>query len=163
MQDYIEELRAVVERCGSALARIPDAESARRPAPGKWSPREVIGHLIDSASNNHRRFVEAQFTGDLVFTGYRQDDWVRVQAYQYAPWPGLIALWRAYNLHIAHVMDATPDAVRTTPRARHNLDEVAWKEFAREPPATPGDLMADYVDHLKHHLRQIPGSRVDGA
>ena len=77
-----EELRATVERVTPRLLAMSDADSGRRPAPNKWSPREVIGHLIDSASNNHQRFVRAQFQDDLMFTGYDQDAWVRTQKYQ---------------------------------------------------------------------------------
>ena len=94
MQDDVNELRSVVERATPALLAIPDAHSAKRPAPDRWSAREVIGHLIDSASHNHQRFVRAQFHDDLVFPGYEQDAWVKVQQYEEAPWKDLVTLWR---------------------------------------------------------------------
>lgn len=162
MQDYINELRSTVERSTPALLGLSDEESARRPAPGKWSPREVIGHLIDSASHNHRRFVGARFQDDLVFPGYEQDAWVSAQRYQEAPWTELVTLWRGLNLHLVRVMASVPDAVRTRAHRRHNLDEIAWQAVPREEPATLDGFMADYVGHLKHHLRQIlePRERV---
>ena len=87
MSEYVKELRDAVEEATPALRRMGEEESRRRPAPGKWCPREVIGHLIDSASNNHQRFVRAQFKDDLVFDGYEQDAWVSLQRYSEAPPP----------------------------------------------------------------------------
>ena len=161
MQDYITELRSVVERSTPVLLALSEAESARHPLPGKWSPREVLGHLIDSASNNHQRFVRAQLQDDLVFSGYAQDDWVRVQQYQQAPWTELVALWRAFNLHLAWVMAAVPEPVRLRVHRRHNLDEIAWQTVPAEEPATLDYFMSDYVSHLKHHLRQILGRTLE--
>jgi hypothetical protein len=161
-QQYVNELQSVVACSTPALLAVSEAKSARHPAPGKWSPRQVLGHLIDSASNNHQRFVRAQFQDDLVFPGYEQDAWVRVQQYQEAPWAELVALWRAFNLHLARVMAATPEAVRTREHSRHNLDEIAWQTVAPGEPTTLDCFMSDYVNHLKHHLRQILGSRSEG-
>jgi hypothetical protein len=161
MQDYINELRSVVERSTPALLALSEAESAQRPAPGKWSPREVLGHLIDSASNNHQRFVRAQLQDELVFPGYEQDAWVKVQRYQHAPWTELVTLWRAFNLHLAWVMAAVPEAVQLRVRHRHNLDEVAWQTVPADEPTTLDYFMSDYVRHLEHHVRQILGSQRD--
>src|SRR6185436_18687564 len=99
---------------------------ARAPAPGKWSKKEIIGHLIDSAANNHARFVRAQATDDLVFDGYDQDEWVRVQRYRERPWRDLVGLWQAYNHHMASLMASADPAARDRPRARHNLEEIAF-------------------------------------
>jgi hypothetical protein len=69
MQQYVRELIAVVDAAAPRLLEITDGASARRPAPRKWSPREIVGHLVDSASNNHQRFVRARAQADLVFEG----------------------------------------------------------------------------------------------
>ena len=71
-----ERLRAAVLEAHPHLSAISDSDAATPPAPGKWSPKQVIGHLIDSASNNHRRFVRANFVDDLIFPGYDQETWV---------------------------------------------------------------------------------------
>ena len=155
MSEYSEELRDAVERAANVLRQMSDEDSRRRPKPGKWCPREVIGHLIDSASNNHQRFVRAQFKDDLLFDGYEQDAWVSMQRYREAPWSELIDLWRNFNLHIARVMQSAPKDERLRKRARHNLDELAWKPIPRNEPATLDYFMSDYVGHLKHHLSQI--------
>src|SRR5712671_3965757 len=124
MSGYVAELRDAIEEFTPLLERMSDEETRKRPRPGKWCPREIIGHLIDSASNNHQRFVRAQFQEDLVFSGYEQDAWVSLQRYRDAPWEDLIALWSSFNLHIARLMDFVPKDERNRARARHNLDEL---------------------------------------
>ena len=151
---YIERLRTVVEEAAPRLRTLGDA-SAAKPARGGWSPREIIGHLVDSASNNHQRFVRARVQDDLVFPGYKQDLWVQAGAYQDAPWNDLVELWRTFNLQIARVMAATPDELRLRERLEHNLDRIGFEPVPQGQPATLDHLMRDYVAHLEHHLRQI--------
>lgn len=157
---YAARLRAVVDAAEPrllALEALDAAATARRPAPGAWSPREIVGHLIDSASHNHQRFVRARWQDDLVFDGYAQDAWVDAQRYADADWRELVALWALYNRHVARVMAATPEPVRTREHARHALDRIAWRPVPADRPATLDYFMADYVGHLEHHLRQILG------
>jgi len=153
--NYPDDLRSTVEHAASRLLPMSDEDAARRPAPGKWSPKEVIGHLIDSAANNHQRFVRAGYQDHLVFMGYEQDGWVTRQRYQEEPWRQLVELWRAYNLHIAHLMEALPEEERLRPRERHNLHEIAWQLLPADQPATLDYFMRDYVGHMKHHLRTL--------
>ena len=155
MPDIAAALLAAVEGALPRLGALSDADADRRPAPGKWSPREIIGHLVDSAANNHARFVRAQLQDDLVFPGYAQDDWVRLQGYAAAPWPELVRLWELYNRHLARVIARVPPEIATRPRARHNLHEIAYRPVSPERPATLGYFMSDYVRHLEHHLSQI--------
>src|SRR6266481_1040377 len=117
MADFVEEFRQTIERATGRLTQISEAQSSIPRAAGKWSPKEIIGHLIDSASNNHQRFVRAQFSDDLLFQGYEQEQWVRVQCYKDEPWVLLVQLWRHYNLHLAHVMAAVPENALTKVRA----------------------------------------------
>ena len=153
--DYVARLSAVIDAAKPRLLAISDDDSAKRPAPGKWSPREIVGHLIDSASNNHQRLVRAQLQDDLIFPGYEQDRWVDVQRYQTAPWRELVELWAAFNGHIARVMAEAPETVRTKPRTAHNLHQLAWKPLPEDTPATLDYFMRDYVGHLHHHVAQI--------
>ena len=150
-----DDLVRAVETAAPRLLAMDNEATAQPPAPGKWSPREILGHLIDSASNNHQRFVRAQWQDDLVFQGYDQDAWVSAQRYQDAAWRDLVTLWRAFNLHLAHVMRTVPADVRQQPRVRHNLDQVAFVPVPADQPATLEYFMEDYVRHLQHHLRQI--------
>ena len=157
-----EELREAVEEGFRSLVRLTDHASAVRPAPDKWSPKEVIGHLIDSATNNHGRFVRAQLQEELIFQGYAQDEWVVVQRYQDARWPSLLSLWRELNLHIAHVMERSSDHELTRPRRRHNLHHLAWQTVPENETTTLEYFMKDYVRHLQHHLGQI-GITTEGS
>jgi hypothetical protein len=137
-------LRAAVDAAAPRLLALPEDATRRRPGPGKWSPVEVIGHLIDSASNNHQRFVRAQFQAHMSFPRYVQDEWIGAQGYGERPWKELVELWRLYNRHLVHVMGRVPAAVRG------NVCVVAADE-----PSTLEDHMIDYVGHLQHHLDQI--------
>ncbi len=152
-----DELRAAVIQATPALLALGEEASLRPSAPGKWCPREVLGHLIDSASNNHQRFVRAQLQEDLVFEGYDQDAWVRLQRYRAVPWRDLVELWRRFNLHLAHVIDGISAETREVPRQRHNLDRIAWRTPAASEPATLEYFLRDYVAHLQHHLEGLGG------
>ena len=157
MEDVTQDFRRTVEESAARLLSMTEDESRKARAEGKWSAKEIIGHLIDSASNNHQRFVRAQFTDDLVFPGYEQEKWVRAQRYDEEPWPLLVALWRSFNLHLAHVMEHSPESARRESRERHNLDEIGWIRIGEGEPATLEYLMRDYIGHMKNHLRQILG------
>jgi hypothetical protein len=151
-------LRRAVASAEPLLRALPDADSAKRPAPGKWSPREVIGHLVDSASNNHGRFVRAAWADDLVFTGYAQDGWVELQRYAQADWLDLVTLWATFNRHLANVMESIPGSARDRVHVKHNLRDVAFGKLPSSRQATLAWFMDDYVDHLEHHLRQVLGA-----
>ena len=158
---YVHTLLETLDVAEPALLSLPDQATAARPAPGKWSPREIVGHLIDSASHNHRRFVCARWQDDLIFDGYAQDEWVDAQRYREAPWLDLVRLWSQFNRHMARVMASVPEDVRSRLHARHNLDRVAWRPVPPEAPATLDYFMDDYVGHLRHHLKQILGADWD--
>ena len=157
MEDVIEDFRRTIEGAAARMLAISEEESRVPRAEDKWSPKEIVGHLIDSASNNHQRFVRAQFTDHLIFPGYEQESWVRAQGYKEEPWPLLVELWRGFNLHLAHVMECSPEASRLASRERHNLDQIGWIKIGEGEPATLEYLMRDYVGHMKNHLRQILG------
>ena len=156
MSDTAQRLRDAVESATPKLLAIDDARAAEPIADGKWSRKETLGHLIDSASNNHGRFVRAALSDQLVAHGYEQERWVDLQSYKSAPWASLVALWREFNLHIARVIEAMPDEARRS-RTSHNLDEIGWKAVPKSEPVTLDYFMSDYVGHLEHHLRQILG------
>ena len=153
--DIAFRLRNDVNDAADRLLRVADDRAAVAPRPGKWSAKQIIGHLIDSASNNHQRFVRTRFTDELVFPGYEQDDWVGAQDYAHADWRSLVTLWREFNLHLARVIEQTPRADAEKKRAKHNLHQLAFKPLDQKEPATLAWFMDDYVDHLEHHMKQV--------
>ena len=163
MTECFTDLREAVDEAAPRLLAIGAAASAVRPREGAWSVREILGHLIDSAANNHPRFVRGQLEDHLDFAGYAQEEWVAVQQYQTMDWKDLVGLWRLYNLHLANVMEAAPAEVRLRPVARHSLHRIAWRPVPLSEPATLDYLMRDYVGHLRHHLAQIFGLQEKNA
>ena len=145
LQQIAEELAAIVDHTEPKLLTISEQAASEAVTEGKWSPKEIIGHLIDSASNNHQRFVRLQLTAELVMPGYQQDGWVRANAYSARPWAELVAFWAAYNRHLAHVIAHIKpehlDNVWTTDSGSRDL----------------GFLVRDYLVHLNHHLAQLTG------
>jgi DinB superfamily len=144
MQSTLDDLKSALDQAVVQLAKITDSDSGKILSAGKWSKKQVLGHLIDSAANNHQRFVRAQLDKELAFPGYEQEGWVAVQHYQAENWSTLIDLWRSYNRHLLHVMAHVP-AGKLSHRCVVGSNKPVTLEF----------LMKDYVDHLKHHLRQI--------
>jgi len=154
-QEFLSDFKETVETHARRLLLLTEAQADERAAPEKWSRKEIIGHLIDSASNNHQRFVRAQFTNDLVFPGYEQEAWVAAQCYAHSSWSQLVELWKLYNLHLAHVAEHIPEDVLTRKRAEHNLDRIAWQTVAKLSPVTLEYFIRDYAGHMRQHLKQI--------
>jgi hypothetical protein len=154
----LHALAATVDEIAAKLLAISDRDASEARAPGKWSPKQVIGHLIDSAINNHVRFVLAQLQDDLVFPGYDQDAWVRVGHYGEQRWEDIVEAWRVCNQQVAAIMRTTPAAELNRPRARHNLHDIGFQPLPPGTEATLGFLMRDYVAHLHHHVRQVLGA-----
>jgi len=159
MNDWLNDFRQTIDSASEKLTQLEEIESERPRAEDHWSSKQIIGHLIDSAANNHARFVVGQLKNDLVFAGYDQDGWVRTNHYQERAWSDLVQLWRSYNLHLHHLMTHADQAKLSTPCTLHTLQEIAFKTVPKAEPVTLEYLMKDYVDHLKHHLAQILGDR----
>ncbi len=122
------------------------------PYPPRWSKIEVLGHLIDSACNNQHKFVRAMEQPHIELAGYAQNHWVAVQRYQSADWSHLVDLWSLYNHHLAHIIEQAPLA------ALGNTVTITGPN-GPAGPFTLAFIMADYTEHLKHHLLQIlPGA-----
>ena len=144
MRDLSAKLTQQVDWAETRLRHVSEVASKEPALPGGWSRKQVLGHLIDSASNNHQRFVRATLAGSLDFPGYDQDGCVRVAAVQQIPWGTLVALWASYNRYLAHVIGALPS---------DKLD--AKCRIGSNEPVTLRFLAEDYLKHLVHHLTQI--------
>ncbi len=139
-----DTLTREVEAAAGRLRALTEPAVSRRPAPGTWAPKEILGHLVDSAAHNQRRFVLGQGPGPHHFPGYEQDAWVARQRYADAPWPELVELWRLANRHLARTLAAAPPEAFAT-ACRVGTDE----------PVTLGSLAEGYLAHLRHHLAQL--------
>ncbi len=126
------------------LAMFTDAEAAEPAISGGWSRKQVLGHLIDSASNNHQRFVRALLQEELRWPGYDQAGCVKVQHFQDASWNNLAELWTSFNSLLAHVIKHVPEPKRKTPCF-----------IGDGAPMTLEELAEDYLVHMEHHLAQI--------
>src|SRR5689334_5625854 len=102
-----DDLAQALDSALPRLRQITDLESQQPRASGKWSPRQIIGHLIDSACNNHQRFVRLQIDREIHLPGYKQAEWVAVQSYAERPWKDLLNLWEGLNRHLVHVIAHT--------------------------------------------------------
>ena len=144
MQDLSEKLLRIIAQAEPKLRQIEPGESAQPVLSGGWSRRQVLGHLIDSASNNHQRFVRAALQPSLEFPRYDQEGCVRVQAPQEADWPLLISLWANYNRYLAHVIAHLPAS---------KMETVC--RIGDRTPVPLQFVISDYITHLVHHLGQI--------
>lgn len=144
MQAVADALNRAIARTQARFQELADRDAAAPIQTGGWSRKQVIGHLIDSASNNHQRFVRLILEDGLPLPGYLQDGWVASQRYNERPWSELLLLWSAYNRHLASIIANVPESA---------LSHTCSVEGT--PPVTLEFLMRDYLDHLEHHLKSL--------
>jgi hypothetical protein len=144
MEHVSAELARVVDAAEIQLRQVSEEESGRPVLAGGWSRKQVLGHLIESASNNHQRFVRAALADALEFPAYDTPGSVRVAAVDSAAWGMLVDLWASYNRYLAHVIRHLP---------AEKLEVVC--RIGSNRPVTLRYLAEDYVAHLVHHLDQM--------
>lgn len=145
MKKSVEKLGNLLQQTAQFLQALPATELTTKPAPGKWSKKEILGHLIDSALNNLRRFTEIQFSPKpYPIQTYNQDELVKANDYQNADLQELIILWLSLNRRIQQVMLLQNEQTLSYPII---LPDGANTDLRF--------LMMDYVDHLEHHVKQI--------
>ena len=140
----LEQLRRLVDEVPGRLRNVSTPVVEFKSGPLKWSPKEELGHLLDSAANNHQRIVRAQLEDQPRMPGYEQERWVRLHAYQQRDWSELINLWRALNLQLLAAAEAVPSD--------------AWSRtctVADSQPLTLRFIFEDYLNHMLHHLERI--------
>ncbi|PZR20272.1 MAG: DinB family protein [Citrobacter freundii] len=136
-----QELQLLIEQHIDALRAIDHATLKHKPIPDKWSKQEIIGHLADSAQNNLRRFIVAQYEDNPTIV-YNQDKWVNTSGYQQQPGNEIIELWFLLNKQICHIL-------------RNMNEEAAQRICTTSEPHPINWLAEDYNKHLKHHLHQV--------
>jgi hypothetical protein len=145
MKATVDELRSIVNQFALKAQELPQDAFDAKHLPGKWSKKEVLGHLIDSAQNNLRRFVVGQYDNTEKIV-YDQDFWVSANDYQQMNQQEIILLWKLLNERICAILLKMPlENYRrevNTGKEAVQLRTLEW-------------LAADYVKHMKHHLNQI--------
>lgn len=149
LSETSEKLISQVTKSREWLLGFGEIMVRHKPSADRWSIAEVIGHLVDSASNNHQRFIRAQESESLTFPKYEQNSWVTRNAYASANWESLVELWYHYNMQLARVLAQIPDG-----------DLSKQCTIGENEPVTLEWLATDYLDHLVHHLKKIE-ERVD--
>jgi hypothetical protein len=142
MQQALERLIHLTNTIPAILRNIGEARLSEKPSPAKWSKKEIIGHLIDSATHNHHRFVRGQFE-DLPEIRYDQDQWNRYSFYQTIDSEQIIAFWTSYNKQLIEIIQRIP------------AESLQRQVQAVEKIMTIEALIIDYVVHMEHHLKQI--------
>ncbi|MFT3910340.1 MAG: DinB family protein [Ferruginibacter sp.] len=141
MQYIISELENIINKYWPLLKELDEEKASYKSSPNKWSKKELIGHMIDSAQNNIRRFVVAQYE-DKPLIRYAQDHWVAAAGYNDYPFIDLIRLWILLNMHVVRVLKNIPETMLNRDVQTESLHTIEW-------------LAADYNKHLLHHLHQV--------
>ncbi len=143
INDVLIEFQLLIEKASLKLQAIGEEEWSYKPHRDKWSKKEILGHLIDSATNNHHRFVRAQYQ-DAPTIVYDQDTWVYLSNYQHRISQDLISFWTSYNQHLIFLIGSISE---------NNLTKTCYNGV--DSVVTLAGLAKDYVAHLEHHLKQI--------
>ena len=141
MQSIANELEQLLARHLTALQFLPENEMVHKPSPAKWSKKEILGHLIDSAQSNIRRFVVAQYE-DIPVISYNQDKWVSIVNYQEWETMDLINLWYLLNKQVCAILKNTSGEMAERKCRTEELHTIQW-------------LAMDYLKHLRHHIHQV--------
>src|SRR5271156_3758432 len=140
----LNSLRQLIERVPGRLEKLSKEQIESKSTPTSWSPKEELGHLLDSGANNHQRIVRAQLEDSPAMPGYEQNRWVAVHAYQRRDWKELIEVWQAFNRQLLAAAEAVPAA--------------GWSRTLTVPGSAPLTLQfvfEDYIAHMLHHLQHI--------
>ncbi len=143
MKHTLQRFQFLLETLPLKLKQISEADFSKKPSNEKWSKKQILGHLIDSAANNHQRFIRTQYE-NIPFIVYEQNQWNQLNHYQQLPSEHVINFWTLYNTHLLEVIKHIPiqNYLKT---CNSGLPEPATLEW----------LIVDYVAHLEHHLKQI--------
>jgi hypothetical protein len=144
MKKVVERLEYIIKKLPEKVKLISEEQMVAR-LPNKWSKKEILGHLCDSATNNHHRFIKVQFEKQpFVITPYAQNNWVAIQDYQSMSVDDILSYWNSLNGHITKVISKTPE------------DKLAYLcQIDENQCITLSELILDYLRHMEHHLMQI--------
>ncbi len=155
MTPYITTFTKIISSANTALLKLSEEECAHKSHPNKWSKKELLGHLVDSAYNNHQRFLRAASQDNLVFWGYDQDDWVIRNNYQARTWKEILATWLTVNCHLLELIQAIDDDLLYRKTTDHNFDKICMNLLESKEETCLNYLIWDYIFHLEYHLVQL--------
>jgi hypothetical protein len=140
-------LERLIQNERPSLEAVSELTADIRPGgDSTWSPKEELGHLIDSAANNHIRFTRALIEPEFHGPTYAQNDWVTVHRYQEMPWTALVEFWYRYNHFIVGLLARVP---------KNKLQTLCF--VGSDNGVSLEFLVGDYVLHMQHHLDHILG------
>ncbi len=143
---YTREIEKLVSEWEPKLLALPENVITERRNHQNRTIKQLIGHLLDSASNNHQRMVRLQYNDDLTFPDYTQDNdlWIAIQDYQHSDWKNLVLLWKSFNLHIIHLIKSIDTS---------KLNNY-WTDY-EGAKVTLEDMIKGYPWHLNLHINDI--------
>jgi hypothetical protein len=149
--NILNRLDMLVNEIPEEIIELSGEELSHKRAPDKWSKKEILGHLCDSAFNNHSRFIRAQFEdAPFKLIPYKQNEWVKFNHYQQMDINDIINLWVTLNKQIHNVISNIPEAKLDV---ECDLGEAAFREG--EKTKSLFWLIEDYILHMEYHLNQV--------
>jgi hypothetical protein len=148
LNNTINRISYIIKDCPDKIKLIPEQELLYKRSPEKWSKKEILGHLCDSAVNNLNRFVRAQSEPQpFKVVDYDQNSGVKVNNYQSESLENIINFWVTVNGRIIAVLSAMPEEKLgiSCDAGKPELKSLLW-------------LIEDYLAHMEYHLAQIIGS-----
>jgi len=152
---YQKKISEILTIAVNQINKIDEAAMSLKPAPDKWSKREILGHLIDSAYNNHQRFIKANAQDHLIFEGYDQDEWVKRNNYQNRTTPEVVDLWLTTNFHLSFMIKNLPETLLNKKTTQHHFHKMCMQLIPEGESSNLSYLIWDYIYHMEYHLKQI--------
>lgn len=155
MIPYHVQLNQIISEAASSMKAIHEKAFNFKAHETKWSKKEILGHLIDSAYNNHQRFLRACHQADLVFQGYDQTEWVKLNNYQEREKGEVLNTWVTVNQHLSKLIENISQEILERKTENHNFHKICMNLLKEGEPTNLAYLIWDYLFHLEHHLGQI--------
>lgn len=144
MKDTATDLENIIELFKKDYLNLDDLLAETKISEDKWTLKEIIGHLIDSASNNHQRFIRLILSEEIQFPDYNNEEWLQVQSHNEIKFSNLVSLFYYFNTLIVNILK------NIDPKSLNNRWNVQWDENTSF--ITLENLAEHYVDHMRNHI-----------